>query len=67
MLKKLIQAKAYQFVSAAVRNALVAAGGYLAGADLATPEDSAALSQLAPLLIGVIWSFARKAWPELKV
>jgi len=67
MFKKMIQAKAYQFISATIRNGLVALGGYISGNELAAPDDVAVLPSLAPLLIGVIWSFARKVWPELKV
>jgi hypothetical protein len=67
MFKKIISAKLYQYISALVRNGLIAGGAYLQGAALATPEQVASLETAAMVVLGIAWSFARKQWPDLKL
>lgn len=67
MLKQLIASKLYQVLGAAVRNGLVAGGAWLTSQGLVTGEESNTLLTAGMIVFGVVWSFARKIWPELKV
>lgn len=67
MFKNLLANKAYQFLSAAVRNALIAGGAWLTGAGYASEAEAASLVTAGMLAFGVLWSFARKQWPNLKL